>query len=253
MMQQIAMTRKQHLEQLCPNKSQLKIVKQQVRTIDGKRVKIKPFALMTMREKYLFNEVFKIGYLDIESSGLSADFDFMISYAILVRDISTGKTSIRKARINIKDLEYAKKKGDADLIDERILKQLMEDISDLDVLIGHWFIGKHRHDIPFIRSRMAINKVSGFPKYRMIKYGDTQKWTSQIHRLRNNGLATIADAYDLSTHKTPVTTKAWKKAAMFADKKSIDYIMDHNIKDVIITYKVHKHLEQYVPLPTTYC
>lgn len=243
------MTRKHYLERLHKKKSDLKIVKDKV--IRNKI--IKPWALMSMREKYLRQEIYKIGYLDIETSGLSADFDFMITYAILVRDIKTGKTTIRKGRINTDDLKYAKRKGNADLVDFRILEQLMRNISDIDVLIGHWFIGKHRHDIPFIRSRMAINKVSGFPKYRMVKYGDTQKWTSQIHRLRSSGLAAIADAYGLSTHKTPVKTKDWKKATLFADKKAIDYIMDHNIKDVIITYKVHKHLEQYVPLPATYC
>lgn len=244
------MTRKQFLENLHEKKSTLKIVKNKV-TRDGEV--IKPFSLMSMREKYLRQEIFKIGYLDIETSGLSADFDFMITYAILVRDVATGRTEIRKGRISQTDLEYAKREGDADKIDEKLLVKLMEDISDIDVLIGHWFIGKHRHDIPFIRSRMAINKVSGFPKYRMIKYGDTQRWSSQIHRLRSNGLGTIADAYGLSTHKTPVKTKDWKKATLFADKKAIDYIMDHNIKDVIITYKVHKHLEQYVPLPAIYC
>lgn len=213
----------------------------------------KPYIFMTMREKYLKEDIKKIGYLDIETSGLGADFDFMITYAILVRDVVTGKTSIRKARITINDWKLARRKRNADLIDARILARLMEDISDIDYLIGHWFIGPKRHDVPFTRSRMAINAISGFPKHRMVRYGDTQKWTKQIHRLRNNGLATIADAYDLTTHKTPVTTKDWKNAAMFADKKAIDYILDHNVKDVIITYKVHKHIEAYVPISGTYC
>lgn len=213
---------------------------------------IKPYALRTMREKYLENDIYKIGYVDIETSGLSADFDFMITYAVLVRDIKTGKTEIRKARISTIDLERAKKLGDADRIDELLLGKLMEHISDIDCIIVHWGIGKHRHDIPFIRSRMAINKVSGFPKIRMVRFGDTQRWASQIHRLRNNGLGTIADAYGLSTHKTPVKTKDWKKASMFADKKSIDYILNHNVKDVIITYKVHKHIENYVPIPSIF-
>lgn len=213
---------------------------------------ITPYVLKTMREKYIEQGILKLGYVDIESSGLSADFDFMITYAVLVRDILTRKTIIRHGRITVDDLERAKKEGDADRIDARLLEKLMEDISDIDCIIVHWGIGKHRHDIPFIRSRMAINQISGFPKHRMVRFGDTQRWSSQIHRLRNNGLGTIADAYGLSTHKTPVKTKDWKKASMFADKKAIDYILNHNIKDVIITYKVHKHIEDYVPLPSIY-
>lgn len=242
------MSRKQFLEDLYRKKSNLRLLKNQKR--EGQEYT--PYVLMTMREKYLFNQIYKIAYLDIETSGLSADFDFMITYCMLIRDVKSGKTSIKKGRISTDDLKRAKKLGDADRIDELLIMKLMEDLSDIDCIIVHWGIGKHRHDIPFIRSRMAINKISGFPKHRMVRFGDTQKWSSQIHRLRNNGLATIADAYGLSTHKTPVKTKDWKKATLFADRKAIDYILDHNIKDCIITYKVHKHLENYVPLPNIY-
>jgi len=244
----IILTRKDYLLKASPKKYK-KLLKVKVLE-DG--TKLTPYALKTMREKYLENEIFKIGVLDIETSSLTGDFGFMITYAILVRDVETGKETIRKARINFSDWEYAKRKGDPDLIDQRILKQLMEDISDIDYLVGHWFVGKHRHDIPFIRTRCAVNKVHGFPKHKMVRYGDTQKWSALIHRLRNNGLGTIADAYELSVHKTPIKTKDWKKATMFADKKAIDYILHHNINDIKITSKVLKHLEQYVPIGAIY-
>ncbi len=213
---------------------------------------IKPYALMSMKEKYAENGISKIGYLDIETSGLTANFDIMLSYAIVVRDVKTEKTSIRSGVINRKDVDMALKKGDADLIDKRILIQLLDDISDIDCLIGHWFIGKHRHDIPFVRTRCAINKISGFPHHKMIRYGDTQKWGSHIHRLSSNGLAMIADAYGVSTKKTQIKSKDWKLACM-GDKRALDYVLDHNKKDCIITCKIHKHMEEYVPIPATYC
>lgn len=206
---------------------------------------------MSQREKYLSNGIKKIGYLDIESSGLTANFDIMLSYAILVRDIETGKTEIRKAVITRADVDYAMKNRDADLIDKRILEKLMVDLADIDCLIGHWFIGKFRHDIPFIRTRCAINKVKHFPKHRMVRYGDTQKWGSMIHKLSSNSLATTADAYGISTKKTPVKSKDWKLAC-FGDKKALDYVLVHNVKDVIITYRVHKHIEKYVAVPAIY-
>lgn len=212
---------------------------------------IKPYALMSMKEKYKSNGITKIGYLDIETSGLTANFDIMISYAILVRNTQTEQTETRYGVINKKDVEFAMKKRDADLIDKRILELLLDDISDIDCLIGHWFIGKHRHDIPFVRTRCAINKVSGFPHHRMVRYGDTQKWGSLIHRLSSNGLAVIADAYGVSTKKTPVKSKDWKLACL-GDKKALEYILDHNIKDVKMTAKIHKHMEEYVALPAIY-
>lgn len=228
------MTRKQYLE---------------MKKADGED--IPAIMLMSTKEKYKKNRIRYIGYLDIESSGLSADFDIMLSYAILIRDVVTEKTSVRYGVINRKDVDLSLRKRDVDLIDKRILEKLMEDISDCDVLIGHWFIGKHRHDIPFIRTRCAINKVSGFPKHRMIRYGDTQRWGSVIHRLHSYGLASIADAFGISTKKTPVKSKDWKLAC-FGDKKALAYVLVHNIKDVKITYKVHKHIEDYVPIPATY-
>lgn len=211
-------------------------------------VYIKPYALMSMKEKYKANGILKIGYLDIETSGLQANFGIMISYAILVRDTQTEKTSIRHGIIHRKDIDIAIKKRDADIIDKRITQELMEDISDIDCLIGHWFIGKHRHDIPFVRTRCAINKVAGFPHHRMVRYGDTQKWGSTIHRLSSNGLAVIADAYNISTKKTPIKSKDWK-LALIGDRKALEYVLDHNIKDVKMTYKVHIHMEEYVPIP----
>lgn len=238
------MTRKQFLLDLRKSGSNRKIVKS--------RNGVKPYALMTMQEKYLAQEIYKIGILDIETTGLGADFGFMLSWALLVRDVESGKETIRKGVINKSDRVRAERLGDADRIDERITKELIEAISDIDYLVGHWFIGKKRHDVPFIRSRCAINRVSGFPKHKMVRYGDTQRFSSLLHRLRNNGLATIADAYALAVSKTPVTTKDWKNAAQFATKKALDYILDHNIKDVQITNEVLKHLEEYVGISGIY-
>lgn len=239
------MTRKQFLLDLKKQGSKRKIVQ-------TSKNGVKAYALMSMDEKYLSQEIYKIGILDIESSGLSADFDRMISWAMLVRTVGSNKTEIRYGVVNKDDHKRAERLGDADRIDERITKELIEAMSDIDYLVGHWFIGKKRHDIPFIRSRCAINRVSGFPKHKMVRYADTQRFSSQLHRLRNNGLATIADAYELSVHKTPVTTKDWKNAAQFATKKALEYILDHNIKDVKITHEVLKHLEEYIGISSIF-
>jgi len=242
------MTRKDYLIKNQGNEKYTKALRNQKR---GKNV-LKPYALMSMKEKYLFNDIHKIGYLDIETSGLTANFSYMISWAMYVRNIDTGKHEIVGDFITPKDFKVARKNEDADTVDKRILESLVEEMSTMDCLIGHWFIGKYRHDIPFTRSRIAINKVSGFPKHKAIRYGDTQKWGSLIHRLSSNGLAMIGDAYGVTTKKTQIKTKHWKNACMFGTKKSVDYIYDHNIKDVIMTYKIHKHMEEYVPIPSTY-
>lgn len=204
-----------------------------------------------MKQKYQLYDINTIGYLDIETSGLTADFDFMISWANCIRDVRTGTTKIEYDFIEKSDFDYAYRKGDADLVDRKITESVLASMKKCDLLIGHWFIGKYRHDIPFIRSRCVINHVPGFPKHRRVRYGDTQKYGSLLYRLHNNGLDTIARMFDISIQKTKLDGKTWKNACM-GIKKDVAYVVDHNIKDVKITHKVHLGMEEYVPIPATY-
>jgi hypothetical protein len=206
---------------------------------------------MTMKEKYSLYGIKTIGYLDIETSGLTADFDIMLSWANLIRDVETGKTSIEYDFVEKKDFNLAFNKRNADLVDKRITETVVDSLKQCDLLIGHWFIGKHRHDIPFIRSRCVINHVKGFPKHKQIRYGDTQKWGSLLYRLHNNGLDSIARQFSASVEKTRLDGKTWKNACMGLPN-DIKYVLDHNKKDVELTYEIHKGMEEYVPIPATY-
>ena len=211
----------------------------------------KDYPLYTMKDKYKLYGIETIGYLDIETSGLTADFDIMLSWANCIRNVKTGKHNIEFDYVEKKDFDYAYKNKDADLVDKRITETVIDSIKQCDLLIGHWFIGKHRHDIPFIRSRCVINHVPGFPKHRRIRYGDTQKYGSLLYRLHNNGLNSIARMFDLNVTKTPIDGKTWKNACIGV-KEDIKYVVDHNIKDVKITMQVHQGMEEYVPIPATY-
>jgi hypothetical protein len=206
---------------------------------------------MEMVEKYKLYGIKTIGYLDIETSGLTADFDFMLSWANYIRDVETEKCRMEYDYIEEKDFDLARKKSNADLVDKGVVGTCVDSLRQCDLLIGHWFIGKHRHDIPFIRSRCVINKVKGFPHHKQIRYGDTQKWGSLLYRLHNNGLDSIARMFDLSVEKTRLDGKTWKNAC-FGIPKDVRYVMDHNKKDVILTHGIHKGMEEYVPIPATY-
>ncbi len=206
---------------------------------------------MEMWEKYAMYNIETIGYLDIETSGLTADFDYMICWANYIRDVKTEKCRMEYDFIEESDFKLARKKQNADLVDRGIVGTVLDSMNQCDLLIGHWFIGKHRHDIPFIRSRCVINKVKGFPHHKQIKYGDTQKWASQLYRLHNNGLDSVQRQFDLSTEKTRLDGKVWRNACM-GFRKDIKYILDHNKKDCIITHGIHLGMEEYVPIPATY-
>jgi len=209
------------------------------------------YADMGMKEKYKLYDIKTIGYLDIETSGLTADFDIMLTWANCIRLVETGKTVIEYDFIEKKDFDLAQKKRNADLIDKRITETCIDSLNLCDLVIGHWFIGKHRHDIPFIRTRSAINRVKGFPHHKQIKYGDTQKWASLLFRNHNNGLDTTARMFNVATKKTPLDAKIWKNACI-GIKEDIAKVLVHNIHDVKITHRVHLGIEDYVPIASTY-
>ncbi len=209
------------------------------------------YADYTMKEKYKLYGIETIGYLDIETSGLTADFDIMLTWANCIRDVKTGKTRIEYDFVERSDFDYAYKKRDADLVDRPITESVIESINQCDLLIGHWFIGKHRHDIPFIRARCAINSVPHFPKHRQVRYGDTQKYSALLYRIHSNGLDSDARMFNLNIHKTPVDGKVWKNACM-GIKEDVQTVLTHNIIDVKLTHRVHLGMEEYVPIPATY-
>jgi len=64
---------------------------------------------MEMKEKYAMYNIETIGYLDIETSGLNADFDIMLSWANCIRDVKTNKTHIEFDFVEKKDFDFAKR------------------------------------------------------------------------------------------------------------------------------------------------
>src|SRR5262249_37511469 len=102
----------------------------------------------------------KLGFFDIEASGLDADWDQMLCWCIL--DDETDE--IEYDYITKKDLNA---KGDDE--DKRIIKSCVDTIGKYDRLVTYFGA---RYDIPFLRARALITKV-GFPYHHgAIKHRD---------------------------------------------------------------------------------
>lgn len=205
-----------------------------------------------MKEKYKLYNVFKIGYLDIEATNLKANFGFMLSWAMEIRDTQTGKCKIVSACVTREDINraYRERKISADkAIIEKLIKTLKDE--KIDLLIGHYFNGWNKMDIPFIRTRCIMNKIKGWPKHRTIRYGDTWSMAHKLYSIHRYGLEAIGDMMGVKTKKTRVEGLEWQLAVQ-GDPKSLRYVLDHNIKDVKITKPVHMHMEEYSPIPSTY-
>jgi len=172
----------------------------------------------------------RVGYLDIETSHLKANFGVMLSYCIKV----DGKREILGNVITKKELHHPD-------MDKWIVKKCINDMMKFDELITY---NGTRFDIPFIRTRALIHGLD-FPIYGSIKHKDAYYMAKGRLCLHRKNLETVSYALGIPG-KNHVDGNLWMKASMHGDKKALEYIYDHNRRDVVVLEKVYKALKEYI-------
>ncbi len=172
----------------------------------------------------------KVGFLDIETSNLDADFGIILSYCIKEKD---GKI--------IGDIIKEKDLRSNNFFDKRLVEKCIEDMLKFDRIIT-WY--GRKFDIPFIRTRALINGID-FPNYGTIIHNDDYYIARYRLKLHSNRLENVERVIFGETGKTHIESKYWIKALQ-GDKKSLNYIFDHNKKDVISLEKNHNKLINFV-------
>ena len=215
-------------------------------------VNLKGYADMSMKQKYALYGIKKNGYLDVETTNLVGDFGFMLSWAMYVRDTQDPKKDyIVYDVITKKDISDAVKKREITM-DKRILENMFSELEDIDLLVGHYFHGWRKMDMPFIRTRAAMCKIkTDVLNHKKKRFADTWKMAHLLHKIHSYRLDAVSHIFGIETEKTRLDEKVWQ-LAKFGDEKSLRYVIDHNIKDVQITYEVHKQLEKYMSIPAGY-
>ena len=158
----------------------------------------------------------RVGFLDIESTNLTASFGYMLSYCIkrhggevLKRPIAPG--DIRKKRY-----------------DKALCKQFLEDVKQFDRIIGYY---SSRFDVPFLRTRCIYWHLD-FPPMGSLFHTDAYYAVRGKLRLHRNRLEVACDTFGIESKGHRLTPSVWQ-AAMSGDKKAIDYVLAHNVEDVI--------------------
>ncbi len=174
------------------------------------------------------NKPLKVGYFDIEAGGLKANFDYMLTYCIKTRDKEEYKTGV----IDVKDIRAFR-------FDKKLVKQLINDISDYDVIVTYYGTG---YDIPFVRTRALFWKHD-FPQFGYIQHKDIYYMVKSKLRLHRNSLDAATGFLGIKG-KNHIDGVIWGKAK-HGHKESLDYVLDHNIRDCVILEKLHKKLEVF--------
>ena len=181
-------------------------------------------------KRYVTGHEIKIGYLDIESTGFSANIDVMLSWCIKGR----GKKKVAGAMITREELMSGKS-------DKRITKELVDEMNKYDVLCTYYGT---RFDIPFIRTRSLFHG-NDFPLYRQMSHKDLYYVVRSKLKLHRSSLMAATEFFGIEG-KTRLKPDVWKKAR-WGDAKSLKYIYQHNIADVEILELLHRKLECYAP------
>ena len=178
-------------------------------------------------KRYVTGHEKTIGYLDIESTGFSANIDLMLSWCIKPRG---GK--VVGAVITREELM-------SDNQDARIVEQLVDEMNKYDVIMTYYGT---RFDIPFIRTR-ALYHGTQFPMYRQKSHKDLYYVVRSKLKLQRSSLMAATEFFGIAG-KTRVRPEYWQKAR-WGDAKSLKYIYDHNVADVAILERLHRKIEDY--------
>lgn len=178
----------------------------------------------------------KIGFLDIETSNLNADFGYIFSYCIKELDGPIYEYVIKPGEIR------------AFTFDKNLMKQFYKDVMQFDRLVVYW--GKdRRHDIPFLRQR-AIKWGVPFPLYREVFVNDLYDIVKAKLKLHRSGLANACEFFDIPCKQHRLDPNRWQKA-MAGSQEALDHILKHNEEDCVSTEQLWKLLRDYSRNPNT--
>lgn len=172
----------------------------------------------------------RIGFLDIESSDLNANFGVVLSYAIKELDGSVVGRVLTPEEI--KGGEY----------DKTLMKECVRDMVKFDRLVG-FYCKNRRFDFPFIRSRCLKHRV-WFPTYKDIIVTDVYDMAKTKLRLRSNRLQSVCEFLDIPSKGHKLDPDNWRRC-LAGDQKALDYVWTHNVEDVVSTEKVWRRLVEF--------
>jgi len=176
----------------------------------------------------------KVGILDIECSGLKADFGLVLSYHF--RDLN-NKCCGRSLTTD----EIRGKSKDMDLIQDCI-----NDMKQYDRLVTYYGT---RFDIPFIRTKATHYKLE-FPSFGELTHTDLYFIVKHKFKLHRNSLQAACDYFYIPSNGSRLNSEIWTDA-LVGDKKALDYVFKHNMEDTDSTLKLFNKISNYTRIKNT--
>ncbi len=164
---------------------------------------------------------YKIGYIDIETDNLNADFGNVLTWCIkekggqIIYDI-----------INKEELFSGRS-------DKRLVESFINTIKEFDILIGFY---SDNFDFPYMRAK-ALHYGLEFPGYGDLYTWDLYYTVKSKLKISRRSLDNVCDYLGIKG-KTPIDKEIWR-LAKFGDEKAVRTVLEHNKGDVRITEMLH--------------
>lgn len=147
-------------------------------------------------KKYNMSE--RVGFLDIETSNLKANFGIVLCWCILADDDTLYQDWLTR-----KDVLSGNE-------DKRVVSSCIDTLRTFDRVVGHY---STYFDIPFLRSRAIIHGLD-FPKHGELFHTDVWRMAKTKLCLHSNRQDVIAESLQGKTIKTRISHPAWRQAMM---------------------------------------
>jgi uncharacterized protein YprB with RNaseH-like and TPR domain len=177
----------------------------------------------------------RVGYIDIESDGLKADFSTMLSWCIKQKGGSIVYDAVTKD-----DLFNG-------VTDQRIIESCLNEMRKYNLIVTYYGTG---FDIPFLRSK-ALHYGMDFPHYHYngttlvheLSHFDLYYLVKSKLNLSRKSLDNACDWLGIKG-KTPLDKDTWR-AAKYGDPKALEQVVVHNMGDVKILEELHDKLSVF--------
>ena len=169
----------------------------------------------------------KIGYLDIESDGLKADFSTMLSWCIKEKGGEISFDAVTKQELF------------DGRTDRRIISSILKEMSKYKIVVTYYGTG---FDIPYIRAK-ALHYGLTFPSYSDLYHFDLYYTVKAKLCLSRKSLDNACDYLGI-VGKTPINKDVWRRAK-YGDKDAIREVLIHNAGDVEILEVLHDKLADF--------
>lgn len=185
----------------------------------------------------------KVGYLDIETDGLRADFSTMLSWCIKEKGGKVFSDVITKKELFEETIDP----------DKRLIKSIVDEMKKYKIIVTYYGT---RFDIPYIRTK-ALRYGINFPSYEI--FTDLTKKGTEVIRIKPELIHwdifyTVKQKLNLSSKsldntcdylgisgKTPLDKNVWRKAK-YGNKEALKEVLVHNKGDVEILEQLHDKL-----------